>query len=165
VHGIVAGIEVCVLLECDDGSAIFGSLLLGGAVGTLVSLNIGELTGGQRALLNSGTAWGAANSTLVLVASQPDDGKSYALGLLAGQAPARHRGRALQFRPNAGTGRAANSGGQWAFADRAHAAGDRLRLARRAVRVPHVTGAMDAGIIAAAYLASSRPRSAARRRW
>jgi hypothetical protein len=160
VHGIVAGIEVCILLECDDGSAIFGSLLLGGAAGALVSLNIGELTGGQRALLNSGTAWGAANATLVLVASQPDEGKSYALGLLAGQGAGLGIGAALsKFRPNAGQVALANSGGQWAFAltGLTLLAIESDSLDAKSVSLTLLV-AMDAGIIAAAYLASRMPQ-------
>ena len=43
-------------------------------------------TSGQRALINSGTAWGAFNAAMLLVATEPDDASTVGLSLIGGQA-------------------------------------------------------------------------------
>lgn len=116
LHGLALGIELCVALECDSAEAYVGLTLAGGLAGAVASLKaVEQLTSGQRALLNSGTAWGALNSLLALVAVEPDDEQTLALSLIAGQAAGLAAGGLLfSLRPTSGQVALANSGGQWA---------------------------------------------------
>jgi hypothetical protein len=157
LHGIAVGGELCVAAGCEEPSAVIALLLAGGAGGALLSLNAGDLTSGQRALLNSGTAWGAVNAGLVLIASEPDDAKVVAIGLIAGQSLGLVAGGALfSQRPTAGQVALANSGGQWSFV--------LTGLGLAAAEVDDSTAvaiallvAVDAGIGIGGYLGSRMP--------
>lgn len=158
LHGVALGIEACIALECDSGGAFLGIALAGGAAGGLISVNLRDLTPGQRALLNSGTAWGAANATLLLIAKDPHEASAAALTLIAGQG-AGLLGGALLFNlhPTAGQVALANSGGEWSgvltgltFAALDSHASNQDRAVTAMV-------AIDAGIAAGAYLASRWP--------
>ena len=115
LHGLAFGIELCVAFECDSPEAYFGLALVGAGTGAVASLKaIENITSGQRALLNSGTAWGAFNAIMGIIAADPRDEKTIGLALLAGQSAGLAAG-ALLFasRPTAGQVALANSGGQW----------------------------------------------------
>ena len=159
LHGIALGIEVCIALECDSGQAFVAVPLAGAAIGAVASLSLHDLTSGQRALLNSGTAWGAANAGLLLIAGNSDsDGKTIALGLIAGQGAGLVSGAVLfKVHPTAGQVALANSGGLWAGALTAlvyAASGAQLDQHERALGA---LIAFDAGIAGGAYLASRWP--------
>ncbi len=114
-HGLALGIEICTLLECDSPEAFFGLSLAGAGAAAITSLKVVEqVTPGQRALLNSGTVWGAFNALMLLLAAGPDDEKAVALGLIGGQAAGLATGAMLfRYRPTAGQVALANTGGQW----------------------------------------------------
>src|SRR5256885_11881881 len=115
LHGIAVGSEVCVIASCKDPTAVLGLVFLGGVAGATISLNVGELTSGERALINSGTIWGAGNAILLAIASDPKDGQTVAGMLLAGQAGGILVGGTLFSKhPTAGQVALANSGGEWA---------------------------------------------------
>jgi hypothetical protein len=159
LHGIALGIEVCLAVECDSGEAGFGLALAGGAAGALVALNaVHDLTSGQRALLNSGTAWGAANAGLLLIATQPDV-QVIGLTLIAGQGAGLLAGAALfAAHPTAGQVGLANSGGQWAGVLTGLAlAASGADLDAREVSIT-LMAAIDAGIAGGAYLAWRAPQ-------
>jgi hypothetical protein len=115
LHGLALGVELCIALECDDGEAGVGLSLVGGGIGAIASLKgVGPLTSGQRALLNSGTAWGAFNAITAIIAFDPDDAQDIALGLIGGQVGGLTLGALLyDRRPTAGQVALASSGGQW----------------------------------------------------
>jgi hypothetical protein len=157
-HGAAVGVELCVVAECDSGEAYIGLALLGGAGGAALSLRA-RPTPGQRALVNSGTAWGAFNAAMVLVATQPDDAPAFGLTLLAGQGAG--VGLALLLSgdaPSAGQVALANSGGQWTLAltGLGLVAAD-VDLDERQVATTLALAA-DAGIGLGAYLAWQRPQ-------
>lgn len=97
IHGIALGAELCVLLECDSGEAVLGMVLLGGVGGLTGSLMLTRdgITQGHRALLNSGTSWGAFNAIMMLIVSDADDGQRVATTLLGGQLGGLALGQAL----------------------------------------------------------------------
>jgi hypothetical protein len=68
LHGIAVGVELCIIAECDDGTAFIGTILLGAAAGVGGSLLLTRdgITSGQRATANSGTLWGAWNGAMIL---------------------------------------------------------------------------------------------------
>jgi hypothetical protein len=115
LHGLTFGVEMCVVLECDEAGAGVGLSLAGGTLGALISLKaVGEITSGQRALLNSGPVWGAFNALMMIIAGDPSQSSTVALGLVGGQTAGLVAGAALfDRRPTAGQVALANSGGQW----------------------------------------------------
>jgi hypothetical protein len=160
MHGIAVGIEFCVVIKCDSGGAAFGAALTGGIAGLFISLNaVDNLTPGQRALINSGTVWGATNAALILIATEPSDAETYGLGLLAGQGIGVATG-VVMFRgkPTAGQVALANSGGQWAgvltgltiAALDDHPDGKQVAIA--------LLVAVDAGLVGGSYIASRKPQ-------
>lgn len=159
LHGIALGAELCIAAECDSGEAVFGLMLGGGALGATVALGVlPELTSGQRALLNSGTAWGAVNAGLLLIATQPS-APTIGLSLISGQGAGLLAGGALfAVHPTAGQVGLANSGGQWAgvltgLVLAASRSGNDAREVSLAL-----LAAVDAGIVGGAYLASRWPQ-------
>ena len=117
MHGIYAGIEVCLAAECEEAEPILGLALAGGIVGAAASLSIDDVRPGTRALANSGTVWGAFNAGMLLWATEVDLGPGIGLGLLAGQGAGLGIGIALdRKRPTAGQVALANSGGLWTLA-------------------------------------------------
>ena len=159
LHGMYAGVELCLLADCDSGEAAFGLALAGATAGAFVSLNIGELTSGQRALLNSGTIWGAVNAGLLIGVTEPDDGQAIVGTLLAGQGLGLFLGAGL-FRSHATAGQVAlaNSGGEWGFAltGLTMAALDNNADSQDVFLV--LLGAVDVGLGVGAYLASRNPQ-------
>ena len=157
VHGIAIGVEVCIVVECDSPEAGFGLALLGGGAGALASLQLMKsVTSGQRALLNSGTIWGAFNALMAIIATDPED-ETIALGMLAGQGAGLLAGGLLMSRrPTAGQVGLASSGAQWAAV--------LMGLTLAAVSDPgekeialSLLVAADAGLGIGAYLARLRP--------
>lgn len=158
LHGIAVGVELCLALECDSPEAYFGLGLLGGISGTAAALSF-HPTPGQRALINSGAAWGAFNAAMLLIATDPDDASSYGLTLLGGQAAGVGLAAVLsRDAPAAGQVALANSGGQWTLAVTG------LVLATADVDLDGqqiattLALAADAGIGVGAYLAWRKPR-------
>jgi hypothetical protein len=159
LHGIAVGAEICIAISCDTAESILGIPLLGGTIGAVVALNLHDLTSGQRALLDNGTAWGATNAGLVLIALNADDeATTIALGLMTGQLAGLAAGAGLfGLHPTAGQVALASSGGIWVGALTAltyTATGASLDQHQRA------TGALiaiDVGIVGGAYLASRWP--------
>jgi hypothetical protein len=159
LHGLALGIEICVAADCNSGQAYLGLALLGTAAGTIGSLAAPDLTSGQRALLNSGTAWGAVNAGLLLIATNHDnDSQDIAAGLIAGQGLGLVAGGALfLLHPTAGQVGLANSGGVWA--------GVLTELTSEAIgshldqhaRAEIALAVIDGGIAAGGYLASRWP--------
>jgi hypothetical protein len=159
LHGIALGIEACLALECDSGQAYLGIALAGGAIGAVVALNLDDLTSGERALLNSGTAWGAVNAGLLLTAKQSGLGVQEAsLTLIAGQTAGLLTGAALfKLHPTAGQVGLANSGGVWVGVLTelmVAVTGAHLDQSEQAITA---LIAIDAGIAGGAYLASRWP--------
>ena len=116
LHGIAVGVETCLALECESAEGFIGLGLLGGAAGATIALR-SRPTSGQRALVNSGAAWGTFNAAMLLIATEPDDESTFGLTLLGGQAAG--VGLALLLSsdaPTAGQVALANSGGQWTAA-------------------------------------------------
>jgi hypothetical protein len=159
LHGIALGIEACVVFKCDSGEAYLGLALAGGAVGAIIPLNLGGLTSGDRALLNSGTVWGAVNASLVLFAMSDPDAQTAGLTLIGGQTTGLALGSALtRLHPTAGQVGLANSGGQWLgvvsaltmVAAGVHASDREEALA--------LLVSVDTGLVGGAYLASRLPR-------
>jgi len=159
LHGMYVGIEVCLLADCNSGEAGFGLALAGAGTGAIVSLNIGELTSGQRALINSGTIWGAVNAGLLLGVTEPDSLQADVGTLLAGQGLGLFLGAGL-FRSHATAGQVAlaNSGGEWGFAlaGLTMAALDQNADSKDVFLV--LLGAVDVGLGVGAYLASRYPQ-------
>jgi hypothetical protein len=159
MHGLAFGVELCVVLECDSGEAFVGLSLVGGGTGAIVSLKgLEHITSGQRALINSGTAWGTFNAIMGIIAIEPDEERSVAAMLLAGQSVGIAAGALLfSSRPSAGQVALANSGGQWG----ATLAALTLLAASPTVKsrefsLAAIVGA-DAGIGMGAYLARQWP--------
>jgi hypothetical protein len=148
---------VCIISECDSAGAAFGLALVGAGIGAFASLGVPELTSGKRALLNSGTAWGAVNAALLIVDSDIDEQTTtgavmagHGLGLIAGAA-------LFRLEPTAGQVALANSGGQWGGVLTylaLTASGAELSSREQALSV---LVAADAGIVAGGYLASRWP--------
>lgn len=158
LHGIAVGVELCIAVECDSGEAIIGLALVGGAAGAVASLQA-RPTSGQRALINSGTAWGAFNAAMLLVATEPDDASTVGLSLIGGQAAGVGLALALSGdAPTAGQVALTNSGGQWTLAltGLGLVAAD-VDLDSRQVATTLALAA-DAGLGAGAYLAWRMPR-------
>lgn len=166
IHGSLLGVEVCLIAECDEAAAYIGLALLGGVAGAGASLAQKDMTSGQRALINSGTVWGAANAGLILVASDADSVQGVTLTMIAGQLGGLAIGAGLNYlRPTSGQVGLANSGGQWGLALTA--------LTLTAAR-PDLTDkgfaltlllAMDGGIAVGSYLASRYPHVSRGQTW
>jgi hypothetical protein len=116
VHGVVAGIELCIAAECDDAAPAIGVVALAGTVGAAASLVFGqEITPGQRALLNSGPLWGLFNAAILLSLVDPDTPAAVALPLFGGQLVGLVAGAAaFAARPTSGQVALANTFGLWA---------------------------------------------------
>ncbi|MCG8417426.1 MAG: PEGA domain-containing protein [Proteobacteria bacterium] len=115
LHGIATGIELCLAVQCESGVAVSILTLTGGSVGLSLSLvkSEGTLTPGQRALLNSGTLWGAYNGVLASrMAGFESQGT--AVLLLLGQATGLGAAGVLsRWRPTDGQVALANTFGIW----------------------------------------------------
>jgi len=159
LNGLALGIELCIALDCDSGQAYLGTALAGTAVGAIASVSLRDLTSGQRALLNSGTAWGAVNAGLLLIATNNDhDEKTISGGLIAGQLGGLGLGAGLfALHPTAGQVALANSGGEWVGVL------TELVIAASGARPDNhehaylALLAIDAGIAGGGYLASRWP--------
>jgi hypothetical protein len=156
LHGMYVGVEVCFLLDCEEGVAVFGLALAGAGAGAAISLNaFDNLTSGQRALLNSGTAWGAANGILLTIAIDSDDQQTVVGTLLAGQTAGLLLGGSLfGTKATAGQVGLANSFGQWA----AVISGLSLTTLSSDYSgkdlATTILVALDVGLVAGAYVAS-----------
>jgi hypothetical protein len=157
LHGAAIGIEACIALDCREGQAYFGLALAGGAIGALAAVRLDNLTSGQRALLNSGTIWGATNAALVLVMTEPES-QAGALTLLAGQGAGLFAGAALfAVHPTAGQVALANSGGEWGYVLSTLALEASRTSLNNHERAATAMIAIDAGLAAGAYFASRFP--------
>jgi hypothetical protein len=159
VNGVAIGVEICLALECDSPEAALALALAGGVAGAAISLGVDNLTSGQRALLNSGTFWGAVNASLL--AATIDDPSPELVGglLLAGQGGGLVLGASM-FGTHATAGQVAlaNSGGQWAAVLTTlliGASGAEMTLDEQAITTL-VT--IDLGLGVGAYLAGLSPQ-------
>jgi len=117
-HGIAIGAEVCMILECDDGRALVGLLLLGGGLGLTASLlydSDAGMTPGHAAALNSGTVWGAWQGAAMLGIFDYNTTPAVAGTLLLSQLGGLGVGEALYrtLEPTAGDVSMATSAGFW----------------------------------------------------
>ncbi|MBX3154672.1 MAG: hypothetical protein KF773_01645 [Deltaproteobacteria bacterium] len=159
MHGLAVGTELCLVLDCEDGGAVFALALAGAATGAGISLKaLDNLTSGQRALLNSGTIWGAANAALLSIAIESGDAKTVGATLLAGQGTGLVLGASLfSTKATAGQVGLANSFGQWAGAISGltmSALSDDVSGKNLATTI---LVALDAGLVVGAYVASRQP--------
>jgi hypothetical protein len=159
LNGLALGTELCIALDCNSGQAYFGAALAGAAVGAIASVSLHDLTSGQRALLNSGTVWGAVNAGVLLIATNNDhEASTISGGLILGQLGGLGLGAAMfPLHPTAGQVALANSGGAWVSV---------LTELIVATSGSHLDNhehaylaliAIDAGIAGGAYLASRWP--------
>ena len=160
LHGLALGIEICVVLECDSPEAYFGLSLAGAGAAAITSLKVlEEVTPGQRALLNSGTVWGAFNALMLILASHPDDEETAALGMIGGQAAGLAAGSLrFRYRPTAGQVALANTGGQWGATLMWLALVTASADPSDAERGVSLMLAADVGLGVGAYLARQQPR-------
>lgn len=159
LHGLALGIEVCVAVECEEPGPYLGLSIVGGAAGAVASLRlIGPVTSGQRALLNSGTVWGAFNAVMAMIAYTPDEESGFAVGLIAGQTAGLFTGALLyNKRPTAGQVALATTGGQWG----AVLMGLMLITATEEPSAAELSlsllAAADVGLVMGAYIGQLRP--------
>jgi hypothetical protein len=119
VHGIVLGVELCVVAECDDARlSVATAMAMGGVgLGTSWYLTRGGVTPGHSVALNSGTVWGAVNAGLL--ASMFDGGSDtqFTLSMMAGQLAGLGLGQVyyMAAKPMAGQVSLTNSGGIWSL--------------------------------------------------
>jgi hypothetical protein len=159
LHGLTLGVELCIAVECDDPEPVIGLSLAGGVAGAVLSLKaLGPVTSGQRALLNSGTVWGAFNAIMAIIAGDPDDASSVALGMIGGQGLGLTIGAMLySSRPTAGQVALASTGGQWGGVLMGLVLTAASTDPSEAEIVLSAQIAADAGLAMGAYLATIRP--------
>jgi len=119
LHGVVLGLEACVLLDCGDSIRLrVGTLLAGGGAGLAASLlTTGDgITPGHALLIDSATGWGFWNALALnfVLDNWRDDRASTGL-MMAGQLGGLGAGVYLwdAFRPQAGDVSLVNSAGVW----------------------------------------------------
>jgi hypothetical protein len=159
LHGLTLGVELCIAVECDEPEPVIGLSLAGGVAGAVISLKaLGPVTSGQRALLNSGTVWGAFNAIMAIIAGDPDDASSVALGMIGGQGLGLTVGAMLySSRPTAGQVALASTGGQWGGVLMGLVLTAASTDPTEAEIVLSAQIAADAGLAMGAYLATIRP--------
>jgi len=87
LHGVAAGVEVCVLARCDDVRPIVTSLALGAGAGLAASLYASRegVTYGQAGLVNAGSAYGFWHGLALALMTGTEDPQGVAGAALAGQ--------------------------------------------------------------------------------
>ena len=119
IHGVGLGLELCLLAECDDSRAVGASMIAGGGVGLGLSLLLtGDgITPGHAAMLNAGTAWGAASGFFLSGAINPSSGEARVIPatMIAGQLAGMGLGHLIWRGTHASAGDVAiaTSGGLW----------------------------------------------------
>ncbi len=119
IHGVGLGLELCLLAECDDSRAVGASMIAGGGVGLGLSLLLtGDgITPGHAALLNAGTAWGAASGFFLSGVINPtsDEARVIPATMIAGQLAGLGLGHLIWRGTHASAGdvAVATSGGLW----------------------------------------------------
>lgn len=119
IHGVGLGLELCLLAECDDSRAVGASMIAGGGVGLGLSLLLtGDgITPGHAAMLNAGTAWGAASGFFLSGAINPtsDEARVIPASMIAGQLAGMGLGHLIWRGTHASAGDVAiaTSGGLW----------------------------------------------------
>jgi hypothetical protein len=117
LHGVVAGLELCQVIDCDDARPYAASLMSGGGLGLGLSI-LGTRQGvraGHTAMMDSGVLWGAWNGFGVSQIRESNEKALYA-SMLVGQAVGLGVG-ALAWngpRPTAGQVATASAVGTWA---------------------------------------------------
>jgi len=121
-HGIVLGLELCGLAECEDSRAFIGSVVAGAGVGLAGSLfykSEAGITAGESSALNSGTLWGAWFTTTFIAGSGAHLTANQTLGTyMLGQTIGTIGGGLYYrvFEPTAGEVSMVNSAGIWSGA-------------------------------------------------
>lgn len=119
IHGVGLGLELCLMAECDDSRAVGASMIAGGGVGLGLSLLLtGDgITPGHAALLNAGTAWGAASGFFFSGVINPttDEARVIPASMIAGQLAGLGLGHLIWRGTHASAGDVAiaTSGGLW----------------------------------------------------
>ena len=121
LHGVVAGAELCALLDCQGARSNALALMAGGGLGFGLSFlgSARGVTPGQVELLDTGTAWGAWNGfELTLITNQTADTSHVWRNLLIGQGSGLAVGGLLWYplRPTAGQVALASTFGAWGTA-------------------------------------------------
>ena len=87
VHGLIVGLEVCAIAECED-FRVFGPVLavgtLGGLIGSIVYSDDG-ISSGRAAAINTGTVFGFGHGALLAFAFEAGSPREVSASLLAGQ--------------------------------------------------------------------------------
>jgi len=156
INGLMAGVDVCLMTECDTARETVGFLMLGTAIGFGGSLLASRdgVTPGTTALVNSGTTYGALNGGLLAAALDADDDGEVGAALLAGQLVGTGVGALLasRFEPTGGQVALATTVGSWA-------GGAMVLVNRIADTEDHgklfgsIMAAMNVGLIGGAFLA------------
>jgi hypothetical protein len=118
LHGIAAGAELCLIVECSGVRSHALSLMAGGGLGLGLSIGLsaGGVTPGQVELLDTGTLWGAWNGiSLAIIAGQDGGSPSFFRTVLLGQGGGLALGGLLWYplRPTAGQVSLASTFGAW----------------------------------------------------
>jgi hypothetical protein len=118
LHGVLLGVELCVLLECDDIRLGIGSMVAGGAGGLTLSLMAtpNDITSGHAHLINSATMWGIWNAlALNIIVEDWGSEKMPVAVMMGGQLAGLGSGIALwdKVKPTAGDIALVNSAGVW----------------------------------------------------
>lgn len=122
IHGVGLGLELCFLAQCDDSRAVGAAMVAGGGLGLTLSLLLTSdgITPGHAALLNTGTAWGAATGffTANLISPIDDDdvnARVIPASMMAGQLAGLGIGHLIWSATHASSGDVAlvSSGGLW----------------------------------------------------
>jgi hypothetical protein len=171
IMGVAVGVEICLMLECDDATVGAGMVALGagGALGFSLGGTRDGVTSGTRAIWNSGASWGFWNGiALAFILEENDDLElevsEFGAVMLGGQAAGYATAAIVTagFEPTGGQVALANTVGIWS--------GVLTFLAMQAFDVDPSDGAYlqaalvasDVGLLGGAFLARVVPMSRAR---
>jgi hypothetical protein len=161
-HGIAVGLELCVLMTCNDPTAGFGLPLIFGGLGLTVALisTPGGALPGNVAVLDAGVWWGAWNATALGVIAEAYSSR-FAGGLLLGQALGLGTGAVIAhtLHPEAGEVSLANTAGLWSGAIALFARGSNDFHGSDANIMKSLLLASDAGLAGGFLLAAAFPMS------
>lgn len=166
LHGIAAGLETCIALDCGSPAATFGSLTAGAGLGLAGSLFLSRdgVSPGQSGSYNSGAVWGFWNGLTLALALDLDNGRALAGTMLAGQAIGLGGGALAWhlFEPTSATVSLASSGAIWTTAITALIHGVAGSDVSDGIFWGSLMGASSAGLVAGALLANEFPMSRGR---
>jgi hypothetical protein len=166
IHGIAVGIEVCIVIECDEATAVVLLPLVGAGAGLVGALSFSGdgITPGHRSLINSGTSWGAFNGAMMLGIADVDDAQVAGLTLLAGQGLGIAAGEVLwhTLSPKQGHVALANSAGIWSGVLTLLTFGATDADLEADAALGTILAAVDAGLVIGGVVSSRYPMSRSR---